>query len=45
MPSNLVDTTSFPLYTANALDQEHFLIAGGGGASKTGVPNMIVSRV
>ncbi len=43
MPASLVDTTNFPLYTVNVLDEDHFLVAGGGGASKTGVPNAIVS--
>lgn len=29
----------FPLYTLKALGDRHFLVAGGGGQAKTGVPN------
>ena len=42
MPFTTLETTNFPLYAVNALDREHFLIAGGGGAAKTGVPNALV---
>lgn len=41
MPFTTLETTNFPLYAVNALDREHFLIAGGGGAAKTGVPNAL----
>ncbi|GAB1610747.1 prolactin regulatory element-binding protein-like [Argonauta hians] len=39
MASALLARTNFPLYTIRALDENHFLVAGGGGSSKTGVPN------
>ncbi|XP_029192521.2 LOW QUALITY PROTEIN: prolactin regulatory element-binding protein-like [Acropora millepora] len=39
MPFTTLETTNFPLYAVNTLDREHFLIAGGGGSAKTGVPN------
>ena len=42
MPFTTLETTNFPLYAVNVLDREHFLIAGGGGAAKTGVPNALV---
>ena len=42
MAFTTLETTNFPLYAVNALDREHFLIAGGGGAAKTGVPNALV---
>ena len=31
--------TDFPLYTFRMVGDRHFLVAGGGGAAKTGVPN------
>lgn len=39
MSGTLVDTTNFPIYAVNVLDENHFVVAGGGGASKTGIPN------
>ncbi|XP_046851204.1 prolactin regulatory element-binding protein-like isoform X2 [Xenia sp. Carnegie-2017] len=33
--------TNFPLYTVNVLDTNHFIVAGGGGSAKTGVPNAL----
>jgi len=36
--------TDFPLYTFRMVGDRHFLVAGGGGAAKTGVPNAIVRR-
>ena len=45
MPFTTLETTNFPLYAVNVLDREHFLIAGGGGAAKTGVPNALVCSV
>ena len=42
MPFTTLETTNFPLYAVNTLDCEHFLIAGGGGSAKTGVPNAMV---
>ena len=35
--------SDFPLYAVQALGSNHFLVAGGGGQAKTGVPNAIVS--
>ena len=35
----------FPLYAVQALGSTHFLVAGGGGQAKTGVPNAIVNTV
>jgi len=35
-------STDFPLYTIRMVGDRHFLVAGGGGAAKTGVPNAIV---
>lgn len=43
MASALLARTEFPIYTIRALDENHFLVAGGGGSSKTGVPNAFVS--
>ena len=43
MGDSLVDTTNFPIYAVNVLSENHFMIAGGGGASKTGIPNAFVS--
>ena len=40
-----LDTTNFPLYAVDVLDQNHILVAGGGGAAKTGVPNCMVRSV
>ncbi|XP_071146347.1 guanine nucleotide-exchange factor SEC12-like [Mytilus edulis] len=37
----LLARSDFPLYTVNALDERHFIVAGGGGAAKTGVVNAI----
>lgn len=34
--------SDFPLYAIQALGNTHFLVAGGGGQAKTGVPNAIV---
>ncbi|KAK7099887.1 guanine nucleotide-exchange factor SEC12-like [Littorina saxatilis] len=33
--------SDFPLYAVQALGSTHFLVAGGGGQAKTGVPNVI----
>lgn len=35
--------SDFPLYAVQALGSTHFLVAGGGGQAKTGVPNVIVN--
>ena len=45
MAFTTLETTNFPLYAVNVLDREHFLIAGGGGAAKTGVPNALVCAI
>ena len=34
--------TDFPLYAFRMVGDRHFLVAGGGGAAKTGVPNAMV---
>ena len=34
--------SDFPMYIVNVLDERHFLVAGGGGQSKTGVSNALV---
>lgn len=41
MSFTTLETTNFPLYAVSVLDKDHFLIAGGGGAAKTGVPNAL----
>lgn len=41
----LLARSEFPLYVVKALDERHFLVAGGGGAAKTGIANAIVSRL
>ncbi|XP_064624555.1 prolactin regulatory element-binding protein-like [Lineus longissimus] len=33
--------TDFPIYTVQSLGDRHFLAGGGGGQSRTGVPNII----
>ena len=33
----------FPPYVVKCVDETHFLVAGGGGQARTGVPNAIVS--
>ena len=43
MSFTTLDETNFPLYAVNVLDRNHFVIGGGGGAAKTGVPNAMVS--
>ncbi|KAK6165624.1 hypothetical protein SNE40_022517 [Patella caerulea] len=37
----LLANTDFPVYCVRSLGDSHFLIAGGGGQAKTGVPNAI----
>lgn len=37
--------TDFPLYAFRMVGDRHFLVAGGGGAAKTGVPNAMVWRL
>ena len=34
----------FPLYTLQFIDDKHFLVAGGGGGAKTGIPNAVEVR-
>ena len=41
---SLLARSDFPLYVVKALDERHFLVAGGGGAAKTGVSNAIVRQ-
>lgn len=42
---DLLARSDFPLYTVKALDERHFIVAGGGGAAKTGVVNAIVRSI
>lgn len=42
MSAVTLHTTNFPLYTVDVLDKDHFVVAGGGGSAKTGVPNALV---
>ncbi|XP_059174065.1 prolactin regulatory element-binding protein-like [Physella acuta] len=37
----LLAHSDFPLYAVRALDERHFLVAGGGGQAKTGIANAI----
>ncbi|KAL3870130.1 hypothetical protein ACJMK2_042741 [Sinanodonta woodiana] len=37
----LIARSDFPMYLIKALDERHFLVAGGGGQAKTGVANAI----
>lgn len=41
----LLARSDFPLYAVKSLDERHFLVAGGGGAAKTGIANAIVRNV
>ncbi|XP_028406368.1 prolactin regulatory element-binding protein-like [Dendronephthya gigantea] len=41
MSAVTLHTTNFPLYTVDVLDKDHFVVAGGGGSAKTGVPNAL----
>lgn len=41
----LLAKVDFPLYTLQTLTNRHVLVAGGGGASNTGVANGFVSIV
>ena len=36
---------NYPLYCCQCLDIEAFLVAGGGGAAKTGVRNAVVNKL
>jgi len=38
-----IASTDFPLYTLRLIGDRHLLVAGGGGAAKTGIANAIVS--
>lgn len=42
MSVSTLHNTNFPLYTVSVLDKDHFVVAGGGGSAKTGVPNALV---
>ncbi|XP_037529939.1 prolactin regulatory element-binding protein isoform X2 [Rhipicephalus sanguineus] len=37
----LLARVNFPLYSINAITERHVLVAGGGGKSRTGIPNKI----
>lgn len=41
----LLARVDFPLYTLQTLTNRHVLVAGGGGASNTGVANGFVSII
>lgn len=41
----LLARSDFPLYAVKALDERHFLVAGGGGAAKTGIANAVVRNI
>lgn len=41
----LLARSDFPLYAVKSLDERHFLVAGGGGAAKTGIANAIVRNI
>ena len=36
-------TCTYPAYCIKWIGEKHFLVGGGGGSSKTGVPNKFVS--
>ena len=40
-PKGLLARVNFPLYAIQKVTERHILVAGGGGASKTGVANCI----
>jgi len=40
---DLAAKVSYPLYAVRMLTDRHFIVAGGGGAAKTGVKNGFVS--
>ena len=40
--ADTVGNTDFPLYTIRMIGDHHFLVAGGGGQAKTGIPNAMV---
>ena len=37
-------STDYPLYSVGTLKNGTFFVAGGGGKSKTGIPNTLVRR-
>lgn len=41
----LLAKVDFPLYTLQTLTNRHVIVAGGGGASNTGVANGFVSMM
>ena len=40
---DLAAKVNYPLYAIRMLTDRHFIVAGGGGAAKTGVKNGFVS--
>ena len=40
---DLAAKVNYPLYSIRMLTDRHFIVAGGGGAAKTGVKNGFVS--
>ncbi len=41
----IIATCTYPPYCIKWIGEKHFVIGGGGGASKTGVPNKFVSLI
>lgn len=45
LQGDAVGKTDYPAYTIKAVDGKSFVVAGGGGAAKTGVINRLVSGI
>ena len=43
--NGLLAQSAFPLYAVQALGSSHFIVAGGGGQAKTGIPNAVVCKI
>ena len=43
--SETIAHTTFPLYSVRMIGERHFLVAGGGGQAKTGIPNAMVRHI
>lgn len=44
MASWNLSETNFPIYSIRRLGERYFVVSGGGGHAKTGVPNAFVSN-
>ena len=42
---DITATCTYPPYCIKWIGEKHFLVGGGGGASKTGVPNKFVRNM